>query len=59
MYIFDSSGNKVKLIQNRYTEIPDVDAYIDDLEHVGCLTKKENFLTGFCLELGLKSSQTN
>lgn len=43
MYIKDSNGNKVKLIPKRYTEIPDVDAYIDDFEHLR-LTEEEREL---------------
>lgn len=43
MYITDNNGNRVKLIPERYMEIPEVEAYIEDFEHLR-LTEAEREL---------------
>ena len=54
MYIFDNNRNKVKLIPNRYSEIPDVDAYIDDLEHIRLSDEERELLDRLLLGVRLE-----
>lgn len=54
MYIHDKNGNKVKLIPKRYEEIPDVDAYIDDFEHIRLSDEERELLDRILLGVRLE-----
>lgn len=54
MYIYDNSGNKVKMIPKRYEEIPDVGAYIEDLEHMRLSDEERELLDRILLGIRLE-----
>lgn len=54
MYIRDNNGNKIKLIPKRYEEIPDVDAYIDDFDHMRLSEEERELLDRILLGIRLE-----